>query len=868
MNRKKYTLQPNFSLLNQFVGRRNELGRIRKSLSSNNVICVTGIKGVGKSSLVLQSLKKSKFLWIDYSIKIDEISFVESLQEAMKKLDDGLSSNLQDLIQSIEVQRVVLVLDNFDCLNVELQSHCLRLFQSIFYHSKLIICNYKVLNSDTYDGLTFRLSCLSDKDSAELIKSSFSLHTSKKVDKREVQRLSYELCGHPLLIHEIMKSKFAKPNIHKLNEAEGFSHQVYHLVLKELFQDLNETQINFIQFLATLDTIVQADDSAISNTEVQTLLDLHILELCENDQSIRMLKIVCKGCLSNLQDKDLISFHKRAFYFAISVTYIPYKTVFNHSKQSSLCTELIDYSLDQISNKAVIGEDYFVIGESYIDELLQLDLDYKRDQLLFFKCESNITILNTDVAQQVVEKINDPHIKRMCQARLKSALGQKELAKSELLECLNYETSDDYKVILYFDLCYVLIHIKEFDLSETKLSELQLLLQGSSQEAKNHCLTILATIKYNQQRFQESLDLCFAIEEFHLRSKNTFALGETQFYIICNYMGLEDYNKALQYSEKYKLVLRELKDGLSWYFYHSRLSIIYEKLDKHGLSQKECVKAYDLAKKHNWVVLLAIEARRLATLEMSNRNVTLALELAMESCLSSASVNHTFENCLSRYTLIAIYIIMDDKRVDSELLNLQELIDNNPKNQRVHLIYHLLLFYKYESSELQDQANYQLAIYKSNFSKLDLVDQKFTQNQIYWFEKILSNRCQYNVMLNNELSKVSNVIELDSHLAKKHLYQMFSFEEKLYVNGSLLDFENSPIQRQILMCFIESSTKVWTQNELIYKIWGKDFPLDKDRTHLRVQIHKLKSTLNIQFFIRPQSGTYLFNSEVSHCFIF
>lgn len=860
MNNLHYISHANYSLLNQFVGRRSELGRFRKSLDVNNVVSISGIKGVGKSSFILKSLDQIKFLWIEYQSQIDEPTLIKSIAALLPAIYEF---SLESLIDSLETKSITLVLDNFEYLNDELKSKCLKQFHSVFKNSKLIVCSRGILPSEVYNGFTFILEGLNSADSKHLIKSTISSYSENKIDKYEVASLVDELCGHPLLIQSYLKNRFMQSIV-----KSSISLHSYDQVISFLITQLDYETLRFVQLCSLLNCAIEVKDLEkldIRNSQLQRLIDIHIIKLCSERNSFQVTMVVQTGCLVYLEDQELIELHKRAFHFACAVSYISYESIFNLATCASLHRELIDYSLCIIDNKAMIGEDYFIVEEHFIDCLL--GVNYKQDQLLFYKCECNITSINIKVAKQTIEKISDTKIKAMGVARLNSVQGFKDKAKAELLRCLDFDVDKQYKVIIYFDLCYVLIHLKDFQLSEMKLKELQLLLLDTSLEAKNHCLTILATIKYNQNEYQEALELCFQIEKFHSQHQNTYPLGETQFYIICNYMGLGLFDKAFEYSEKHKLILRELQDDLSWYFYHSRLSLIYEKQSKHGLSKKQCYKAYHLAKKADWTALLAIESRRLASLEITDHNIENALEFALESRSLTSSSKNTSENILSHCVLVAIYIITDDTRLDIELANLKILNLENSECQRLNLVFDLLLFYRHDGSTLQDLANEHLVKYESDYLGLSLVDQKYISDNFGWLDRLLTDKINHRVIVNRSVNTVSNIIELDSYLLRKQSFQLFGYQDNIYIHGSLIDFEKYPIQKQILLCFINQPSKVWTQGELIAKVWNNDFPLDKDRTHLRVQIHKLKNTLNLQFFIRPKRGAFLFNQDITHCFI-
>ncbi|MCJ8344961.1 ATP-binding protein, partial [bacterium] len=644
------------SLLNHFVGRRKELGQLHQSFLHQNMILVMGLRGIGKSTLIRMFLKKNhkKSVWISLEPSESKENFENGLFLAIKShfQYSELGQDLQQLLEFLENQKIVLIIDDFQYLEEEFALNLLNQLRTTFYDSKSIIITNKrpKLNDlELLDLSAQTIKSLKEIDSKRLIKYFLNLHEHQKNIDTSLETLQQTLSGHPYVI-KLYLSQLLQVN--SIDESK-FYQDIYTDLLQNIVASLDNNDLWKLKELSLIrKTMSKKVVVPLLGDSLRLLCNLFIVEFDVESRHYQIPVVLKRSLQSTMISAELVQAHSNIFsVLSHGNQRVSYEEVYYHAKEAKLWIQLIDYSLLQFEKHLLQGLDYFCIQEMYLDELLALDISYKKDQLYLYKCEYRITNVDSKGALEVIKVISCDKVALFCKTRLDSMKGNKKVAAKAFETCLLLDFSKGQKIIILFQLSYVYIHLKKLQKAESNLEVLKGHFKGLSEQGDYHCKSILASIKYNQQSYEEALILCFEMESYYQKSQNLYALGETQFYIICSYMGLEKYDQALLCCENHKLVLRKLKDDTSWFFYHSRLSIIYQKQGKMVFAVQEAKKAIDIARKKNWDLSLLLETYRLSLIYLDQKKFLEGQKYIEESLNLSQSLNRPDERALCIMTL-------------------------------------------------------------------------------------------------------------------------------------------------------------------------------------------------------------------------
>lgn len=202
-----------------FMGRQTESIQLKSLLESHNAVMVTGMGGIGKSTLVYHSLKSIEFLHFLYIPLTPKVTVNFLLDKFSKEFGKNFDT-LDDLLRYLESrEKVIIFVDNYEIISNYLVSdkqfipseikNLHQFFSSVFNDKiKLIISSRNQINN--LNVQIMELKGLSGEDGFNLFfklleNNSFKI---KNIPKSLVEDIVTEIEGHPLAIKLLANSYY------------------------------------------------------------------------------------------------------------------------------------------------------------------------------------------------------------------------------------------------------------------------------------------------------------------------------------------------------------------------------------------------------------------------------------------------------------------------------------------------------------------------------------------------------------------------------------------------------------------------------------------------------------------------------------
>ncbi|MCJ8344942.1 ATP-binding protein [bacterium] len=278
-----------------FFGRTKELIELKLALESNSLIMITGKPGVGKSSLLLQTLKqvdskKSIQINCDLNLSLDQLLI--KIRESLSSLEDFKSEKLRskpsliELLKVIEELKIIIILDDFQNLLLENCIDFLSIIQKQLHKSKIVLISNCLPNISEFELIKIAKVQV---DLLDIDQSISLVHYLLGRDPNDLDIIPKEiydkLNGHPVFInHFASLIAFGSHTVDNLLVQDSVLDQFIIEYLKiKIWSQLNQNQkyilkiFNLLRVHISLDQFVQIYPGLIE-TDIKNLLRSFLIE--------------------------------------------------------------------------------------------------------------------------------------------------------------------------------------------------------------------------------------------------------------------------------------------------------------------------------------------------------------------------------------------------------------------------------------------------------------------------------------------------------------------------------------------------------------------------------------------------------------
>jgi hypothetical protein len=860
-----------YSYLNDFIGRNSELGLLKQAFNNQNVIFVSGMPGIGKTALVAKFLanQQENLLWLTDS----------NIQPLIKELEKCPT-------EPIEGQKTIFVLDDSQLREQNKVSTFVHYAKKHFRHSKLIVITRQkpdLISNELTDLYIKPIGKLNDKTSQKLIKQLYQKLIGQKPDPSTLEKLYSFLDGHPSAIKTffriIAQGFYSIEEL--LNEPSYFYETLNNLLFNQIFKSLSPEQIKTLELVSFKTGVItkkNLDSLGIQQQDILSLLNFFLIEIDSSNHSI-CINSVLKECIKETTPKSKHkAIHQKLanLYTGLeSLTKEQYSCVFFHLTQAEDTESLARLTLSQIQQKLNLGETY-----TYLDTNLLKELAYKpsthQNNLLFYLCEHYLAQRDFATAKNdAIAHITDPQLTKLCLARFHQI--KCEFLKSEklYLECLNKNLDLDKEVILHFSYFHILCILQKPDEAEKIIGSLERKLKVIPEAMQIRLNIIWGTLFFRMHRFQDSIEKLTIAESYFELNNDIAELEEIQFYIIGNLIKLKDYDSALKYLEKNKKLNQKINNPTLWFYHHIRYSDTYALKHDYKKALYKARLALKAAKDINSPFEQITTLRSICKYLIILKEYDKAFKYINQSIEISGTLENQMEQVISLLYRASFHLLSSKtENAEPDLLKASEIIESNHEFIKEDNRAACMLFYNLLMSDFSKQKHNMdaFSLYENRYESLknsvDPNQYKLYQHQYQWYLTKRETRYDYIARLNEGSKQVQNEIELQNLINNKNKFQLFLFENQLTFHNRTIDFSKFPTQLQLLKILSSEPNKIWNGVELAKELFNLVHPMEKDRIHLRVQIHKFRTNLKDKSIVLTSKKGFQLNPALMYCLIF
>ncbi|MCL5773952.1 MAG: NB-ARC domain-containing protein [Firmicutes bacterium] len=297
-------------LIDTFLGREEELKRLRKFFPSHHLFIIKGIGGIGKTTLALAFLEKlkkekleKKIFWIEclegwrlenFFFEIDSwlrSTGEESFSSWLKGSKTDLKEKTLFLINILNKKKFILFIDDFHLL----QDKNIQLFLNLLHtylNSHIIFTSREDIPASHFEKLDIfeeKLEGLTLEAATSLLINLLELHKrTPKPDNESLLKIVKKISGHPLLLKLVASLIIAKSlDIEKIVSG-GTLREIQDYIFSNILKNTSHEEQKILDLLA-LSAIPIPESSVktilkIKNAE-ETISSLERKSLLQRDDS-------------------------------------------------------------------------------------------------------------------------------------------------------------------------------------------------------------------------------------------------------------------------------------------------------------------------------------------------------------------------------------------------------------------------------------------------------------------------------------------------------------------------------------------------------------------------------------------------------
>lgn len=879
-------VQPNI-----FIGQNDTLQQFHLGINIHNVISVTGLPGVGKSSLTKAFTKqlsnKYNILWVDINSNDDILDIIKALRNKLNTLfNEALSDTSSDDfflegLQILEKNNVILVLDNLQGQNDDLLNRFLVLSTNLLSKAKIITTSVFQLRlpaihlTDVYE---VQPKSLSNQSSIQLISQLVRMHSLINIPDSDYEMISQACYGNPLIIKTFI-SYFNK-RLYSIEELcdrnSDFFKEIENIIDDKVLKNLSEKEIELFTLfqLYSRPMTPQLINSSIGSEyqpEVQKLLANFILQA--NEDGFIIIAPVIQKYANLKSDNDVKSNCHKSISKLLNDKSLPLETLIYACQHAALSDNhsLLGRAIDYISHNLYSMGPELGSYQALLIETLNHNY-FQKDLILSYIIDSYLYTGNRPKCQQYYMQLEDPTLKEYYRFR---DLHFDETTP-QIIEAYESLPLNNLPVRCQIEATFLIskyyCSIADTESAETSFQAGLVLCDSNEEVFLINASLHKALHFFNSRQFSksnEALDATFQL------LKN---FPESKTYISCLLLQSNLYMREESYLQA-ETILQELVKSNSCVVFtelsiraHLLLASLYGVQNNFEKALSIYVLALNLAQSQQFEGLevqilghLSIAYSRVNRFQMALDAIEQAIQLACHDKKTKLLWLMNLQNIGLLILLNEVENALDKLRKNQDLL----LFSN--ESSKTYLYFYYAKAYQMKKDQKQYQFYFQK--YLTQFNSLNSEDQKSNKDATNWFESKVLEISKFLIVNQSHQKPYSvNMIDLQAVCSDKHNFQVYfcSESQEFFINEKPVDIFSKRILLPLLLLFLQSPTATFSSEEIINTVW--DEPVSqKTKDKLRVTMLRLSKMINnygLEVLLNSKKNQFNFNSNLNYCLIF
>ncbi|MCJ8344943.1 NB-ARC domain-containing protein [bacterium] len=871
-----------------FIGRTKEVNDLKLALDLNSLIMITGKPGVGKSSLLTHTLKQVAYkrtihIHCEISLSLEQLLFkiAESLSifEGFDYAKFASNPNLDDLFETIEELKIIVIIDDFQNLVVERCIDFLSLVQRQLHQSKAILISTCLPNISEFELIkvaNIQVNLLDPDESTSLV------HHLMVRDRNDVNiipnEIYHKLNGHPVFInHFVSLIVFGSHTIDNLLIQDSALDQfIIEYVKTKIWDRLNQHQKNILKIFnrlrlpISLEQFIEISPDLIEE-DIKELIRAFLIEKSPTGE------LYSDSLFKDFSEISLLN-SKNELHFQIAQSY-KNKEIYSVQDLRESCYHYFKGKyFDDFAEMVLKGVEFLSLSSTNNNQMLKVS-DYlndctKRNYQILLKAHIIELVLafNFKEARALLIEIDDQSEKEFLSCLICSEQIDPQSSKFIITTLESYlnEKSD----------------IEEFSLINIYLlktfSHLKLNQEGLAKQSIEKLLQITKKSPFIFALIYYRLSLIYIANDSYISStyleqclnllsknypncelyaKALVAKASIQLGYYCNY------EEALKNIQQSKLIYKKFKKTNSYIF-----TLIFEvsiSLKRDDTKQalkilSELDKIDDLSYHDNLGVLMLKGTAYLLEKDMNKA------KFYYEKMYSQMDSERGFGR--PNYLAYFRYLILSNQpkkalkfSQEPEFLNWDR---RSPIDEAIKLFYTIKVYEEFKNTLIVEELTnqYQLIVSKlPKFSKIKL------KHRMEWNQKCFIERFseKITIITNQSVKQVSKdqAYKLIADTSNWDIVLNFC-SDKIYVSNQEIDLSSKGKLLLILKELIAFRDSSISSYDLYEKCWGMKFNPKVDGA-LKTNISRLRKMLanhiDQAIIITPKKGHYALNPLINFC---
>ncbi|MDD2716647.1 MAG: winged helix-turn-helix domain-containing protein [Candidatus Wallbacteria bacterium] len=877
-------------------GRSQELEELENLLSSQKVLVIAGLPGIGKTSF-LQAFAgllnnrqdfSGRILWISCRKGWNEQDlFAEITQKTVELTGETkffqVKVSASDIISMLEENELLLFLDDFQWIENPATIELVREGRFL-KKGHLVIATRKRISLPPLELIEIhekRLEGLKQEDAELLMDQLLELHGIEKLDAVQKDRIFHKVKGHPyslkLFISLLVTGGYSLDSL--LESASEFDEERERHLLEQVWNTFETAEQVILKFLSVLRIPIKLEEfpslfDRHSRTALRKLLDNYLVE-STSEGRVYLHDLMRNRATENLAETDRIRFHTEvADIFAAKRKPVlgELKEAYFHYREAGRNELAVDV-LSKLAYEILIrGEESENIYH-LLDQALEGECGDKREILLKNRIELLIYWRQFAEAEAMLGRLEKKINRDFLSAKLNFRRGQfseavrlfeSGLAKNPTRD----EQADAYSTLA---LCYNylgnLAGAEEY--FRKALSEVREDCHPFFQ-AKNFLnLGIFLAHRGEVYKAIESLERAEKI----FREYNALGrLANVLYNKAVFYFDIMELGKIRKYLDESTDVRENIKDKYGLVYNYSMRAELYFLEGDYRQSKAENRKALSLAERKSWIFPMAFVNSALGLVETRLGNPQAAEQHHKAALSYFDKIDYPVQKEWAH--LNYAQFLLCERRIDEALTYLMQVKTFAESCSQQELLSRVL-FFLYAAEKLK--ADEHCSVYNEEYNKtreklpeqfrkrLDVEFQWFIENVLKSGSGIVLSRRQGSLACNQE--------ELEDFRKQGKTCAFFAdfLNRELFVDGKKVPFFKKKVLVTLLTILVRNPGKLISPEEIFRAVWGRKYESDSDGANLRMNISRLRKALgsDSERFIRSsaEESGYYFDSESDYMLI-